>query len=77
ADGLARIHDAAAKPVRNLDGAMAPITAVALSADLATAAAGTNAGVVKLWNTADGADKLFVTGSPGPIHAIAFQPQNQ
>lgn len=76
-DKSVRVHQVSnGQPIRELAGAAGPTHAIAVSAnDAMTAAAGPQ-GIVKLWNLADGADRLQVAGHDEGILALAFHPDN-
>jgi len=50
-------------------------TALALSSDQQLLAAGSDAGMVRVWKTADGAADSVLVGHTGPVHALAFHPK--
>ena len=62
--------------VRELEAASGPAHTIAISPNDTLVAAAGPMGVVKLWNLADGADRLQVAGHDGGIRALAFHPDN-
>lgn len=73
-DALVQLHDLATAKATPLAGQSGGATAVALSNDQSLVASGSETGVIKLWQTADGADRLILSGHVGPVHGLSFDP---
>ncbi len=72
-----RVHQVSTgQPLRELSGAYGAVHAVAVSGNNALAAGAGPDGVIKLWNLADGADRLQIAGHDQGILALAFHPDN-
>lgn len=57
---------------RAFEGQPGPVASLALAADSQLLASGSQTGVIKLWNVADGADRLTITGHQGAVHDLAI-----
>jgi WD40 repeat protein len=58
--------------LRSLAEQPGPVSSLALTADSALVASGSEGGTIKFFNAADGADRLALTGHAGPIHCLSF-----
>ena len=62
---------AAAPTARAFAGHVGAVQSMVLSADATLLASGNETGAIRLWNVADGADRLSLMGHTGPVHALA------
>lgn len=75
-DGIVRVFNAADGAVRELADQPGPVRSLTISPNAALAATGSESGAIKLWNLADGADRLQLLGHAGPVRGVAFHPDN-
>jgi WD40 repeat protein len=76
ADGIVRVFNAANGVARELSDQPGPVRSLTISRNVALVATGSETGAVKLWNLANGTDRLQLFGHDGPIRSVSFHPDN-
>lgn len=75
-DGVQLFNTTSGALVRELPDAAGAALAARISPNNTLAAAAGEAGVIKFWNPADGADRGRIAGHEGAIRGLAFHPDN-
>lgn len=75
-DGVVRVFNVADAVARELTDQPGPVRSLTINPNATLVATGSEAGAVKLWNLADGADRLQLFGHDGPVRSVTFHPDN-